>query len=280
MLWATRRISRSRCWGIQKGRTAVNNATLLVIDDEPQVRRVLQATLFSNGFDVIEAKNGKEGIEMAVRERPDLILLDVNMPDMSGFEVCSKIRASFEGPIIMLTVRNSEHDKIAALDSGAGDYVVKPFAMGELLARIRAALRRFSSEEPLPKMETPELNVDLERRIVIVRGRRVHLSPIARSYEIASAPGEKLAVNLPAVAGLPVDQHLGNLEGKEMRFRTSAGAIFSAVTVDVTCGAVNAEHDSLNPFASLAPMTGMWLNCIFGGKGVGMINPPLFLVIW
>jgi K+-transporting ATPase A subunit len=83
-----------------------------------------------------------------------------------------------------------------------------------------------------------------------------------------------------AVAGLPVDQHLGNLEGKEMRFRTSAGAIFSAVTVDVTCGAVNAEHDSLNPFASLAPMTGMWLNCIFGGKGVGMINPPLFLVIW
>jgi two-component system, OmpR family, KDP operon response regulator KdpE len=155
----------------------MNNATLLVVDDEPQVRRVLRVSLFSNGFDVIEAKNGKEGIEMAVRERPDLILLDVNMPDMSGFEVCSKIRLSFAGPIIMLTARNSEHDKIVALDSGADDYVVKPFAMGELLARIRAALRRSSPEEPLPKIETPELSVDLERRIVIVRGQRVHLSP-------------------------------------------------------------------------------------------------------
>ena len=101
--------------------------------------------------------------------------------------------------------------------------------------------------------------------------------PIARSYEIASAsaPSGKLPVNLPAVAGLPVDQHLGNLEGKEMRFGTSAGATFAAVTVDVTCGAVNAEHDSLNPMASLSPMVGMWLNCIFGGKGVGMINAAL-----
>jgi K+-transporting ATPase ATPase A chain len=105
--------------------------------------------------------------------------------------------------------------------------------------------------------------------------------PVARSYEIssASAPGGKLPVKLPAVAGLPVDQHLGNLEGKEMRFGTSAGATFATVTVDVTCGAVNAEHDSLNPMASLSPMVGMWLNCIFGGKGVGMINLLLFLFI-
>jgi K+-transporting ATPase ATPase A chain len=105
--------------------------------------------------------------------------------------------------------------------------------------------------------------------------------PVARNYEIASASaaGGKIPVNLPAVAGLPVDQHLGNLEGKEMRFGTSAGATFAAITVDVTCGAVNAEHDSLNPMASLSPMAGMWLNCIFGGKGVGMINMLLFLVI-
>jgi K+-transporting ATPase ATPase A chain len=104
---------------------------------------------------------------------------------------------------------------------------------------------------------------------------------MARSYKIASvsAPGGKLPVNLPAVAGLPVDQHLGNLEGKEMRFGTSAGATFATVTVDVTCGAVNAEADSLTPMASLSPMVGMWLNCIFGGKGVGMINLLLFLVI-
>jgi len=155
----------------------MNIATLLVVDDEPQIRRVLRATLSSNGYDVIEAKNGQEAIEMAVRERPDLILLDVNMPDMSGLEACSKIRLSFEGPIIMVTVRNSEQDKIVALDAGADDYVVKPFGMGELLARIRAALRRSSSEEPLPKIETPELGVDLESRMVIVRGQRVHLTP-------------------------------------------------------------------------------------------------------
>lgn len=105
--------------------------------------------------------------------------------------------------------------------------------------------------------------------------------PTARNYTIAdaSAPGGKRSVVLPAVAGLPVDQHLGNLEGKELRFGTSAGATFAAVTVDVTCGAVNAEHDSLNPLASVSPMVGMWLNCIFGGKGVGMINMLLFIVI-
>jgi K+-transporting ATPase ATPase A chain len=86
-------------------------------------------------------------------------------------------------------------------------------------------------------------------------------------------------VILPPVAGLPVDQHLGNLEGKEMRFGTSAGATFAAVTTDVTCGAVNAEADSLNPLAALAPMVGMWLNCVFGGKGVGMINMLLYIIV-
>src|ERR1039457_2148547 len=105
--------------------------------------------------------------------------------------------------------------------------------------------------------------------------------PTARTYNIpsATAPGGKRTVVLPTVAGLPVDQHLGNLEGKELRFGTSAGATFAAATVDVTCGAVNAEHDSLNPIAALSPMVGMWLNCIFGGKGVGMINMLLFIVI-
>jgi len=105
--------------------------------------------------------------------------------------------------------------------------------------------------------------------------------PVARTFEIpsATAPGGKRLVTLPAVAGLPVDQHLGNLEGKEMRFGTSAGATFAALTTDVTCGAVNAEADSLNPIAALSPMVGMWLNCIFGGKGVGMINMLLYIVI-
>ena len=105
--------------------------------------------------------------------------------------------------------------------------------------------------------------------------------PDARSYDIpsASAPGGKRTVVLPAVAGLPVDQHLGNLEGKELRFGTSAGATFAALTVDVTDGGINCEHDSLNPMAALSPMVGMWINCIFGGKGVGMINLLLFLIV-
>ncbi len=99
------------------------------------------------------------------------------------------------------------------------------------------------------------------------------------SIPSAAAPGGKRTITFPTVAGLPIDQHLGNLEGKEMRFGTSAGATFAAMTVDVTCGAVNCEHDSLNPIAALSPMWGMWVNCIFGGKGVGMINLLLFLII-
>jgi two-component system KDP operon response regulator KdpE len=152
-------------------------AVILVVDDEPQIRRVLRATLSTNGYEVLDAKTGSEAIEVVVRDRPDLILLDINLPDMSGLEACSKIRLSFEGPIIMVTVRYSERDKIGALDSGADDYIVKPFAIGELLARIRAALRRSISEEPLPKIETPDLTIDLDKRMVNVYDQRVHLSP-------------------------------------------------------------------------------------------------------
>jgi len=155
----------------------MGDTTILVVDDEPQIRRVLQAILAGNGFDVILAKDGQDAVETVIREHPDLILLDVNMPGMGGLEACGKIRLSFTGPIIMVTVRNSEKDKIQALDSGADDYVVKPFAIGELLARIRAALRRSESEEPPPRFESPQLSVDLGRRIVDVRGQRVHLTP-------------------------------------------------------------------------------------------------------
>ncbi len=103
----------------------------------------------------------------------------------------------------------------------------------------------------------------------------------AQAYQIpnAKAPGGTQALNVPAVTGLPVDQHQGNLEGKEMRFGTSAGATYAAITTDVTCGSINAEMDSLNPLAALSPMVGMWLNCLFGGKGVGMINLLLYLII-
>lgn len=110
-------------------------------------------------------------------------------------------------------------------------------------------------------------------------GLTAHPGP--RNFEIASAtaPGGKRTISLPAVTGLPVDQHLGNLEGKELRFGTSAGATFAALTVDFTCGAITCEHDSLNPVSALAPFWGMWVNCIFGGKGVGMVNLLLFLIV-
>jgi len=155
----------------------MNDMTLLLVDDEPQIRRVLQTTLCEVGYGVILAKNGKEGIDTVVREHPDLVLLDINLPDMSGFDACRLIRLSFAGPVLMLTVRNSVRDKIDALDAGADDYIVKPFAMGELLARVRAALRRSAVEEPLPRIETSELTIDFEMRMVNVRGNSVHLTP-------------------------------------------------------------------------------------------------------
>jgi two-component system, OmpR family, KDP operon response regulator KdpE len=155
----------------------MNDKTLLLVDDEPQIRRVLQTTLCEAGYDVILTKNGQEGINAVVREHPDLVLLDINLPDMTGFDACRLIRVSFAGPILMVTVRNSVRDKIDALDAGADDYIVKPFAMGELLARVRAALRRSSAEQPLPKIESSELTVDLEMRMVNVRGKSVHLTP-------------------------------------------------------------------------------------------------------
>jgi two-component system KDP operon response regulator KdpE len=155
----------------------MNDATLLLVDDEPQIRRVLQTTLCEAGYVVISAKNGQEGIDTVVREHPDLVLLDINLPDMSGFEACRLIRLAFAGPILMVSVRNSVRDKIDALDAGADDYIVKPFVMGELLARVRAALRRSSAEETLPKIETSELTIDLEMRMVTVRGESVHLTP-------------------------------------------------------------------------------------------------------
>jgi two-component system KDP operon response regulator KdpE len=174
-----------RCEGQRNARGPMSNATILVVDDDAQIRRVLQATLSSNGYDVIEAKNGKEAIAVVVRERPNLILLDVNMPGMTGFEACSKIRLSFDGPIIMVTVRDAEQDKVVALDSGADDYVIKPFGISELLARIRAALRRSSADQPLPKIDTPEFSVDLEMRLVAVRGQRVNLS--LKEFEVLRA---------------------------------------------------------------------------------------------
>ncbi|HEX2712365.1 MAG TPA: response regulator, partial [Candidatus Acidoferrales bacterium] len=131
------------------------SATILVVDDEPQIRRVMRTTLTGSGYAVTEARSGEEALESVLREHPDLILLDMNMPGMGGLEACREIRNRSDVPVIMLTVRNTEKDKVRALDAGADDYVVKPFSMEELLARIRAALRRASPAEPLPAFESP-----------------------------------------------------------------------------------------------------------------------------
>jgi two-component system KDP operon response regulator KdpE len=161
----------------QEGGRSMQNATILVVDDVPRIRRVLRTSLCNSGYDVILAKKGQEAIGMVIRERPNLILLDVNMSGEKGFQTYSKIRVLFDGPIVVVAHRNSERGKIAALDAGADDVVVKPFAIGELLARIRSALRKSAAEELLPKIDTPELTVDLEKRIVYAFGKNVYLTP-------------------------------------------------------------------------------------------------------
>jgi two-component system, OmpR family, KDP operon response regulator KdpE len=155
---------------------------ILVVDDEPQIRRVMRSTLSAQGYVITEAKSGEEGIESVRKERPDLVLLDMNMPGMGGIEACREIRRASDAPIIMLTVRKAERDKVAALDAGADDYVVKPFGIEELLARIRAALRRHSTDDPIPVFSSPELDIDFEARKVIVRGNLVHLTP--KEYDV------------------------------------------------------------------------------------------------
>src|SRR3979490_3180055 len=152
-------------------------ATILVVDDEPQIRRVMRATLTSLGYVITEAKTGEEALDSLRKQRPDLILLDVNMPGMGGIEACREIRRTSDAPIIMLTVRNAERDKVLALDAGADDYVVKPFGIEELLARIRAALRRYAPGDALPPFVSKDLTLDFESRQFTVRGQEVHLTP-------------------------------------------------------------------------------------------------------
>jgi two-component system, OmpR family, KDP operon response regulator KdpE len=155
----------------------MRHVTILIVDDEPQIRRALRASLAGHGYEITEAKNGQEALDGVVQERPDLILLDLNLPGITGLEVCRMIRGCFEGPIIVVSVRNAENDKIAAFDCGADDYIVKPFSIGELLARIRVRLKRLSSEKQEPRIELPGLLIDLEQLIVRRDGQRVHLTP-------------------------------------------------------------------------------------------------------
>jgi len=155
----------------------MNSATILIVDDEPQIRRVLLTVLTSQGYSVIEARSGDEALEKIRAEHLDLILLDVNMPGRSGIETCREIREAGDIPVIILTARNAERDKVQALDAGANDYIVKPFGADELLARIRATLRRSIPTGSLPCFVSDELNIDFEKRAVVLKGKTVRLTP-------------------------------------------------------------------------------------------------------
>jgi two-component system, OmpR family, KDP operon response regulator KdpE len=173
----------------------MNAATILVVDDEPQIRRVLRATLTAEGYTIIEARDGAEALEKVRSERPDLILLDMNMPVLDGLQVCREIRSGSEVPIIMLTVRSAEKDKVRALDAGADDYVVKPFGMQELLARVRALLRRATEDKDAGALVSKELNFDFAKRDILVRGTQIHLTPkeFAVLKELVVADGRPIS---------------------------------------------------------------------------------------
>jgi len=152
---------------------------ILVIDDDPQIRRVMKVTLSTHGYVVAGARTGEEGLTELRSNVYDLVLLDMNMPGMGGIETCRRIRSSSDIAIIMLTVNNTERDKVEALDAGADDYVTKPFSTPELLARIRAALRRLprSDEVDLQALRAQGVEIDLSSRQATVRGRTFSLSP-------------------------------------------------------------------------------------------------------
>jgi two-component system KDP operon response regulator KdpE len=158
-------------------------ATILIVDDEPPIRRFLRTSLAAQDYAVIEAENGAQALREVEREKPDLVILDLGLPDMSGTEVIQAIRGTSPVPIIVLSVRSDERGKVEALDLGADDYVTKPFGMEELVARIRTALRhRFQEKGESPVFVAGDLSVDLVRRIVKRGGVEVKLSP--KEYDL------------------------------------------------------------------------------------------------
>ena len=168
---------------------------VLVVDDEPQIRRALRTSLEAHGYEVATVGTGDEGVVSAAEVQPDLVLLDLGLPDMDGTEVIRRIRGFSDVPVIVLSVRELMTDKVAALDAGADDYVTKPFGMEELLARARAALRRAGPDEPpQPTVRYGALEVDLARRLVTADGEQVHLTPTeyALLEALVTNPGKLL----------------------------------------------------------------------------------------
>ncbi|BFT75752.1 MULTISPECIES: response regulator [Paenibacillus] len=152
-------------------------AKILIIDDEAQIRKLLRVTLNAHGFDVTEAATGQEGLLQATMVRPDLIVLDLGLPDMTGMDVLQHIREWSQVPIIILTAQDQEQDKVAALDRGADDYVTKPFGMGEFMARMRVALRHIAKTQDEPVLKLGDLVIDLSQRVVELHGEKLKLTP-------------------------------------------------------------------------------------------------------
>lgn len=161
-----------------------NQASILVIDDEVQIRKLLQITLESNDYEIITAMTAREGLILSANHPPDLILLDLGLPDESGHEVLRKLREWYTGPVIILSVIQNEDDIIKALDNGANDYLIKPFRTGELLARIRSALRGKMNEQLTSVISTGELSIDFAARIV--RKKNLILKLTATEYTLFS----------------------------------------------------------------------------------------------
>jgi two-component system KDP operon response regulator KdpE len=154
-----------------------NALRILVVDDEQAIRRFLHTSLTANGYLVFEAKTGSEAIAAVISHRPDIIILDLGLPDMEGVEVTRRLREWTQIPIIILSVQDQEANKIAALDAGADDYLTKPFGVGELLARMRVAVRRATSPEAEPVFTSGDLTVDLSHRRVTAGGQELQLTP-------------------------------------------------------------------------------------------------------
>jgi two-component system KDP operon response regulator KdpE len=151
---------------------------ILVVDDDPQIRRVMRVTLTGRGYEVDDAKSGEEALDKLRQGRFDLVLLDASMPGMGGVEACREIRTHSEVPIVMLTVRDTEHDKVEALDAGADDYVTKPYNTEELLARIRAALRRGPfAQGPAGRVTLGDVEIDFDTRRITSGSRHIRLTP-------------------------------------------------------------------------------------------------------
>jgi two-component system KDP operon response regulator KdpE len=150
---------------------------VLVVDDEPAIRRYLSVLLAAQGYSVFEAADGQAAMSAVLADRPDLVILDLGLPDLDGVEITRLLREWTRIPIIILSVRGQEVDKIAALDAGADDYLTKPFGTGELLARMRVALRRTGESGDGPEFTSGELSVDLAHRVVAVAGQEVQLTP-------------------------------------------------------------------------------------------------------